>query len=233
MRILIVEDEYSIARDIEYQCRKILEDRVSSLQIIQTLDEAAAFLNKQPIDLLLLDLNLGGKNGYELLRQAVSGPFHTIIISAHTDQALKAFEYGVLDFLPKPLDGTRLKIAIDRYLGRTKAEHQAVKYLTGRKYSGYVVIAVDDILYFKAANFYTEAFLKSGRSEILDKSLDRLGQLLPPRFFRTHRSYIVDSRQIASFTPVKRGSSRIVLKSGITLPLSKRRHKELRRKMNA
>ncbi len=67
MRILIVEDEYSIARDIEYQCRAILGDRVTSLRILQTLEEAAEHLNKQTIDLLLLDLNLGGKNGYDLL----------------------------------------------------------------------------------------------------------------------------------------------------------------------
>ena len=233
MRILIVEDEYSIARDIEHQCRAILGDRVSSLRILQTLEEAAEHLNKQTIDLLLLDLNLGGKNGYDLLSLAVSGSFHTIIISAHTDQALRAFEYGVLDFLPKPLERIRLKNAFDRYFGRSAGGPHTVKYLTARKHSGFFVISVDDVLYFKAANFYSEAVLKSGRSEILDKSLDRLGQILPSRFVRVHRSCIVDSRQIASFTPVISGTSRVILKNGETLPLSKRRHKELRRRMDA
>ena len=233
MRILIVEDEYSIARDVEHQCREILGDRISSLRILQTLEEAAEHLTGHPIDLLSLDLNLGGKNGFDLLRLAVSGSFHTIIISAHVDQALKAFEYGVLDFLPKPLDGARLRRAIDRYLGRSTEEHPAVKYLTGRKHSGYFVVPVDDVIYFKAANFYSEAVLTSGRSELLDKSLDRLGQILPPRFVRIHRSYLVDDRRIASFTPVVGGTSQVILKSGETLPLSKRRHKELRRRMNA
>lgn len=233
MRILIVEDEYSIARDIEYHCRAILGDRISSLRILQTLEEAAEHLNRQAIDLLLLDLNLGGKNGFELLRQAVSGSFHTIIVSAHVEQALKAFEFGVLDFLPKPLDRARLKKAFDRFFGQTTEERQAVKYLTCRKRNGYVVISVDDVLYFKAANFYSEAVLPAGRSEILDKSLDRLGQILPARFYRIHRSYIVDCRRIQSFTPVVKGTSSVLLKSGEVLPLSKRRHKDLRRKMGA
>jgi DNA-binding LytR/AlgR family response regulator len=230
---LIVEDEYSIARDIEYQCRKILGDRISSLRILQTLEEAEDHLSKRAIDLLLLDLNLGGKNGFDLLHLAVSGSFHTIIISAHVDQALKAFEFGVLDFLPKPLDEARLKKAFDRFFGRTTEEQHAVKYLTARKFSGYVVIPVDDIIYFRAANFYSEAVRRSGRPEILDKSLDRLGQILPSRFIRNHRSYLVDSRQVASFTPVIKGTSRVILKSGETLPLSKRRHKELRQRMDA
>ena len=232
MRILIVEDEYSIARDIEFQCRAILGKRVSSLRILQTLHDAAEYLSEHPIDLLMLDLNLGGQSGYGLLQLAVSGSFHTIIVSAHAGQALKAFEYGVLDFLPKPLERVRLKKAFDRYFGRSEAGRHALKFLTVRKHGGFIVIPVDDVLYFKAANFYSEAVLRSGRSEILDKSLDRLGHILPPRFLRVHRSYIVDICQIASFTPVIKGASRVILKSGETLPLSKRRHKELRRRMD-
>jgi len=228
MRILIVEDEYSIARDIEWNCRRILGKKIVSLKIIQTLETAADFLLKNPIDLLLLDLNLNGKEGYELLKIAVSGSFHTIIISAHTDQAIEAFQYGVLDFLPKPFDEARLREAFERYFGRLKRESGSTKYLTVRKYKKNVMLTIDEILYFKAANYYTEAILKTGEMELLDKSMDRLSQILPSRFFRIHRSYIVDINLIASFTPVIKGSSRLTLKNGEVLPLSKARYKALR-----
>ena len=85
MRILIVEDEYSIARDIKWNCQRAVGEKIESLEIIQTLDNAADYLQKNQIDLLLLDLNLSGKSGFELLKTSVSGSFHTIIISAHTD----------------------------------------------------------------------------------------------------------------------------------------------------
>lgn len=232
MRILIVEDEYSIARDIEWNCRQILGTKIESMQMIQTLEEATDFLVKHPIDLLLLDLNLSGKNGYELLRVAVAGSFHTIIISAHTDQAIEAFEYGVLDFLPKPFDEARLGKAFDRYFGRLAREGDSTKYLTVRKHNKHVILPIDDILYFKAANYYSEAMLNTGEVEILDKSLDRLNQLLPSRFFRIHRSCIVDTNYVESFTPVIKGSSRLTLKNGEKLPISKRRYKELRDRMN-
>lgn len=231
MRILIVEDEYSIARDIEYQCQQILGKKIVSLQIIQTLEAATDYLIKNAIDLLLLDLNLGGKNGYELLKLAVSGSFHTIIISAHTDRAIDAFEYGVLDFLAKPFNEARLSKAFDRYFGRLERNDGTTKYLTVRKHSKHLILPIDNILYFKAANYYSEAVLNNGDVEILDKSLDRLVQILPSRFFRTHRSCIVDMNYIESFTPVINGSSRLTLKNGEHLPVSKRRYKELRDKM--
>ncbi|UCE06867.1 MAG: response regulator transcription factor [bacterium] len=232
MRILIVEDEYSIARDIEWNCQQILGTKIESMQIIQTLEAATDFLLNNPIDLLLLDLNLGGKNGYELLRAAVAGSFHTIIISAHTEQAIEAFEYGVLDFLPKPFDEARLGKAFDRYFGRVARDGSSTKYLTVRKRHKHVILPIDEILYFKAANYYSEAVLNTGEVEILDKSLDRLVQILPSRFFRIHRSCIVDINYIESFTPVINGSSQLTLKNGEKLPLSKRRYKELRDRMN-
>lgn len=233
MRILIVEDEYSIARDIEWNCRQLLKKKIVSLQIKQTLESAMDYLLQNQIDLLLLDLNLSGKDGFDLLKVAVSGSFHTIIISAHTDQAIKAFQYGVLDFLPKPFEKTRLGKGFDRYFGRLKSEDCTTKYLTVKKHNEHVIISVDDIPYFKAANYYTEAVLKTGKTEILDKSLNRLHQILPSRFFRIHRSYIVDLNHIESFTPVIKGTSRVTLKNGKTLPLSKGRYKELRDKMNS
>lgn len=232
MRLLIVEDEYSIARDIEFQCRQILGDRIVSLRIMQTLDAAKDSLATHPIDLLLLDLNLAGENGFELLKTAISGSFHTIIISGHGDRAIEAFEYGVLDFLSKPFEPSRLQKAFDRYFGHRGIEGQEAKYLAGRKHDQFFVVAVDDVLYFNATYDYTEAVLKTGKKAILEKSLNRLGQILPSRFFRIHRSYLVDVNTISSFTPVSHGSCRVQLKNGEILPLSKRRHRELRRKLD-
>ena len=227
MRILIVEDEPRIARDIAWSCKQILGKEITSIKIIQTLDEASDYLFKGRIDILLLDLNLHGKNGYELLRHAVSGSFHTIIISAHTDQAYEAFQYGVLDFLPKPFDEERLREAFNRYFNRLPRIEKSTQYLTVRKYNRNDILSVDDILYFRAANFYVDAVLKTGEVEILDKTMNRLEQILPSRFFRIHHSYIADIEQIRSFTPVKKGTSQVLLKNGAVLPLSKNRFKRL------
>ena len=78
------------------------------------LPEALCFIENNSLDLVLLDLNLNGDNGFDLLTTAVSESFHTIVISAYKDQAITAFEYGILDFVPKPFNRDRLEQAFDR-----------------------------------------------------------------------------------------------------------------------
>ena len=82
MRILIVEDEPLLAQRLERFCREILGDRLESVRVATMFAEASARLDESPIDLLLLDLNLHGRDGMQLLATSVAGSFHTIIVSA-------------------------------------------------------------------------------------------------------------------------------------------------------
>ena len=74
MRVLIVEDEPIIARRIERLTREILGERLTHLKAIRDLHEARAHLFSTPIDVLFLDLNLNGKDGFDLLKTSVPGP---------------------------------------------------------------------------------------------------------------------------------------------------------------
>jgi len=228
MYILIVEDEPPIARHIEWTCKRLLKDIKLKIETVHTLDEAAEFLETQPVDLCLLDLNLKGKNGYDLLKTAVSGNFHTVIISAYTDQAIEAFNYGVLDFVPKPITDERMQAALDRFLGRQQEEQPKAKYIAVRKQNMQEIIALDNVLYFKAEGYYVEIHLKNGSVEILDKHLNRLEQILPERFLRTHRSYIIDSAHITSYKHHSGGTYQVVLDDSIPLPLSRQKYKWLK-----
>jgi two-component system response regulator LytT len=233
IRILIVEDEPPTARYIERCCRAILGDRIRTLETCFSLKGAAASIAHKPIDLCLLDLNLKGENGYDLLRAVSACSFHTIIISAHTEQAVEAFQFGVLDFIPKPFEQEDLRSALHRYFNRI-AENRRIetRYLTTRHGKKNIVFPVDSVLYFKAADVYVETHLRDGKVELLSKSMDKLQQLLPLRFFRIHRSYFVNISEIQSYTPVIDGSCQVVLKNGETLPLSRRRRKDLEQILN-
>ena len=94
MRLLIVEDELPIAEDIKEICQNLLGSKLSSIKIELTLGNALLYLSEKQIDVLLLDLNLSGKNGFEILKKMVSYSFHTIIVSANIDRAIEAYEYG-------------------------------------------------------------------------------------------------------------------------------------------
>ena len=134
MRLLIVEDEPLLAQRLERFCREILGPRLESVRVATMLAEAGARLDESPIDLLLLDLNLHGRDGMQLLASSVAGSFHTIIVSANTEQALRAFEFGVIDFVPKPFSKERLAQALARVTERGGHAAGAARYLAVKKY---------------------------------------------------------------------------------------------------
>jgi len=220
MRILIVEDEPPIADYIDQSVRSILGQNVPETQQAYSLDEALQRLKERSFDLCFLDLNLSGQDGYEVLQRAASRSFPTVVISAHTEQAARAFEFGVIDFVPKPFSLERLRLAIDRYLGLQKSPAPA-RYLTFRKNSLNGLLPVGEIVLLKANRYLVEARMRDGRRELLEKPLNRLEQILPDSFARIHRSYLVNLDRVESYE--HRGGSRyaIRLKGGETLPLSR------------
>lgn len=228
MHILIVEDDRPIAEDIELLVKKILKKEISSIHIETTLDNALAYLNEKPIDVLLLDLNLNSKDGFQILTQAVSRSFHTIVISANVNRAIEAYEYGVLDFIPKPYSVERLKIAFRRLESSHALDGHAMKYLSVKKGFRVHVFPIDTVRYFKSANIYVELHMNDDHIEIYDKPLKQLVPLLPSNYYRIHKSYIVDTETIEEIQALGAGQYRVILRSGDCLPVSRQRIKTLK-----
>jgi two-component system response regulator LytT len=227
MRVLIVEDEALVASRLVRLLREVLGERLSSVAVQHSLDSAHFFLQDTPVDLLLLDLNLNGQDGFDLLQQAVAGSFHTIVVSANRQRAIEAFDYGVLDFVGKPVTAERLQKALVRFGDRDHRAAAPLKYLAVRRRQAIQLLYIGEVL-IKGAGIYSELHLRNGRVELHDKSLQRLQEVLPPDFQRVHKSYIVrlvDVRQLLSH-----GSSKYELEllNGTLLPVGRERYKELK-----
>lgn len=228
MRILIVEDERPTAEDIQSLVKQILKKEITSIHIETRLESAMLYLKEKPIDVLLLDLNLNAKDGFDLLKQAVSQSFHTIVISANINRAIEAFEYGVLDFIPKPYNIDRLKAAFNRLKASHALDGHAVKYLSVKKGFEIKVIPIEEIRFFKSANIYVELYLNNEHVIIYDKSIKQLVPLLPSTYCRIHKSYIVNREKIDSIQTLGGGKYRVILKSGESLPVSRKIIKQLK-----
>ncbi|HKR63153.1 MAG TPA: LytTR family DNA-binding domain-containing protein, partial [Thermoanaerobaculia bacterium] len=137
-----------------------------------------------------LDLNLNGSDGFSLLEEAVAAPFQTVVVSAHHEQALRAFEYGVADFVAKPWTEERLRIAIHRATGRDP-RHRANR-LVVRKGRELRTISTSDIVFIRGADDYAELHLADGTMHLHEKTLAALESMLPGDFARVHRSYIAN-----------------------------------------
>ncbi|MEK6153883.1 LytTR family DNA-binding domain-containing protein [Flavobacteriaceae bacterium 3-367] len=230
MHILIVEDESRIAKRIERMTRAIFGDTLQSLKHINTLHGALRFIENNPLDLVLLDLNLNGESGFDLLATAVSGSFHTVIISAYKDQAITAYEYGVLDFVPKPFNRDRLEQALNKTLVKGKTAAHDIKFLAVKKRHRIQLIPLEAILYIKGAGAYTELFLADGKKELHNKSLEKLEQLLSPSFERIHKSYLMKMSELREIR-VETGSKYMaVLKNGERIPIGRTKYKDIKAK---
>jgi two-component system response regulator LytT len=231
MKILIIEDEARIAKRLARMTRAYFEQQLE-LTVCDTLSRGLAYIEQSAIDVLLLDLNLNGENGFEVLEAMVARPFHTIIVSAYSDKAITAFSYGVLDFVPKPFDEARLFQAFGRLISKNTLPDSPLEYLAVRKGGMIKMIEAGQLSYIKGSGIYSELHLQGGKRELHDKSLDMLEQLLPPNgFVRIHRSYIVSLLQAEKLVIEAGGRYSIQLKSGELLPVGRSRYKELRGKM--
>lgn len=231
MRLLIVEDEPLIAQRLERMCREILGTALEIVIHASRPEETGAKLAETPIDLMLLDLNLQGADGMQLLKGSVAGSFHTIIVSANTDRALEAFEFGVLDFVPKPFTRERLAQALARCSGATARADYAAKYLAIRKHGRIELVPVEDLVYAKGAGAYSELVLASGATELHDKSLEKLQAVLPPVFERTHKSYLVRMSAVKALHAEEGSRYEAELRGGTRLPIGRTRYKEIRDKL--
>jgi DNA-binding LytR/AlgR family response regulator len=231
MRVLIVEDEPLLAQRLERFCREILGEKLESIRGAALFSEASARLDESPIDLLLLDLNLHGRDGMELLQASVAGSFHTIIVSANTEQALRAFEFGVMDFVPKPFSKERLAAALARVTERDGRAAGAAKFLAVKKYGRVELVPIDRVLYVEGAGAYAELVLDDGKRELHDKTLEKVHALLPPGFERIHKSYVVRWSAVKALHAQEGGHHEAELKNGVRLPVGRARYKELREKL--
>lgn len=232
MNTLIVEDEAVVARRLCRMVARCLNITPQDVVMKQSLAEARLWLSEQRADVLFLDLNLAGQDGFDLLAEAVAGPQHTIVVSANTDRAMEAFEYGVLDFIGKPFDIERVGKALQRLHANT-APHERLRFLTVRGHKGLERIPIKQIIAIHGAGDYAELELADGRRLLHDKSLTRLAQILPKDFRRIHRSHILRVDQVRHFQ-CQPGSRYVVeLRNGDTLPVGRKRAAELRDWLNS
>ncbi len=233
MRILIVEDEAMVAARLERLIRGYFGDREHSLTVADSLTSARDELVSETPDVVFLDLNLNGRDGFELLNEAVAGPFHTIVVSAHHTQALRAFELGVLDFVPKPFGPARLEQALRRVEqrrseARPDTERVELEHLAVKKTGRIELVPVAAVRTIQGSGDYSTLHLDDGSTRLHSKTLNTLEQILPARFARVHRSYLVDLRRVIELHAASGGRYWLELDGGARVPVSRSRIEEVR-----
>lgn len=237
MKIFIVED----SRLARQELRTLLA-AIPDADIVGEAAELApardAIETLQP-ELLLLDVELPGATGFDLLDQLEHLPL-VVFTTAYDQHALAAFERNALDYLLKPIDPGRLEAALDKARARLRPVPVAAA-TTGLKGADDMVFLRDgercwfvrlgDIAGFESCGNYAQAWF-DGQRPLINRTLTSLEEKLDPQlFFRASRSHLVNLRWVQDIQPWSNDGYRVTLRDGHQVEVSRRQAKLLREKL--
>jgi len=228
LKAIIIDDNKSSIQLLS----KLLDEYFDEVKVIATctsVDEGSAQIEKQLPDIVFLDVEMPGNDGFQLFKHYPEPEFETIFITAFSKYAADAFRVGSIDYLVKPIDPEQLKEAINRVKqkltpvslkGQSHDSRLAISTQNGTEF-----IPVSSIIYCEADDNYTTIYHADGSSLVskplksFQLSLEALG------FFRSSRSHLVNTKYIKLITNGKKPE--IHLKDDLKVPLVSARKKDL------
>jgi two-component system LytT family response regulator len=239
VRVAVVEDEPPARAAL-----KLLVAQDPCLQLSAEagcLEDAVRELKEHPSALLFLDVNLGRRTGFDLLDElGPARPKALVIVTAYDDHAVRAFDVEAVDYLLKPFDDQRFRLAVSRAKERLRLLRtqellteafapppHPEQTLALRDGARATFLRLDEIDWIEAQDYYVE--IHAGKSTYLHREpmRDFEKRLDPLRFARIHRSAIVQLNRIRELQSLPSGDASVILRDGTELRLSRSRRDAL------
>ena len=224
IRAIIVEDSRLARNEL-----KLLLKQVENVEVVAECEDADSAIERiaelKP-DLLFLDIQMPGKNGFELLDELEQLP-QVIFTTAYDEYAVRSFEYEALDYLLKPIELDRLSQSLSRVEKKPSPETPVSKLKVGS--SVFVkdgeqcwMLEIVKVGYFTSCGNYTHVHFDLHKP-LIHKSLNQLEQRLPEElFFRANRQQIVNIKKISSIELAVNGNLELVMDDGNQIEVSRR-----------
>ncbi|WP_406683720.1 LytTR family DNA-binding domain-containing protein [Seonamhaeicola sp. MEBiC1930] len=196
IKIGIIDDEILARKVLEEYCSKI-----DTLELVLSTGNPLVFVNyiqKNDLDLIFLDIEMPELNGMEILRSMINPP-KVILTTAYSEYALESYDYGVIDYLLKPIKIERFlkalsKVSTSKIESSTK--HNKAEELQIKHDGMPINISFDSILYIQSFGNYLKIYTDS-RMYLISETLINITTLLSNNFQRTHKSYIANLNRVA------------------------------------
>ncbi len=207
----------AIIIDDEEESRNILERLLQRLEIVEIMgkakngDEGIDLLLQHRPDLVFLDIQMPGKDGFDVIDRMKQCNIDTyvIFVTAYVEYAINALKKAAFDYLLKPVDFAELQETVQRFV------HEKQNKLSGQNIntlldlinkkdkiffntrSGYIYVNPSDIIFCNADVNYTEIQITDGRKEVVTINISKVEKMLNNRgFFRISRSYLINTEYL-------------------------------------
>lgn len=192
IKAMALDDEILALKIIENFAAKI--ENLSLEKIFNTQSEAQKYLNKFPVDLIFLDIEMPVKNGLDFFKN-ISQNTKVIFTTAYSEYAVDAFEVNAVDYLVKPFSFERFRQAVEKV--KKSEEKSDVRFFSIRADYKLYKINFDNILMVEGLDDYVQIHLRNSTKITARSSLKSIADKLPEKeFVRVHRSFIVPVKDI-------------------------------------
>ncbi|MGQ0740136.1 MAG: LytR/AlgR family response regulator transcription factor [Bacteroidota bacterium] len=190
-------------------------------------------------DIVFLDIEMPGMDGFEMLKKISARNFHIIFTTAYDHYAIKAIKFAAFDYLLKPVDIEELKQAVEK-IANTRPQSQvkklevleqnlftspALNKIAIPTLEGLLFFDLKDITYLEAHSNYTEIHFINHQKLVASRNLKEFEELLPSdMFFRPHHSHIINLNFIKRY--IRGDGGQIELQNGTRVSVSRRKKEE-------
>ena len=244
MRAIIIDDEKHCREGLAILLSKYCPD----VELLGQCDGAKAAIKSiaqyQP-DIIFLDIEMPGMNGFEMLEYCSGYDFEIIFTTAYNEYAIKAIRHSALDYLLKPINKNELTEAVARAKGTKKQSASSriaslLQSISGKKNAerialptidGLIMVDTKDILYCESENNYTRFHLQDGKNIFVSKTLKKTETLLQDNenFYRIHHSFLINLDYLKQY--IKGDGGEVIMANGKSLPVSRIKRTEFLTKL--
>ena len=239
LKVVLIDDEPQ-ARKLLQALLKPFEKDLELVAACDDLPNGVKAIRKNVPDLVLLDIEMPGHSGLELLEffDADEINFKIIFVTAYNQYAIQAFRLSAVDYLLKPIEKEDFNEAMNRFIKSSNAENKQYALLKEnleadipKKIAVPVgqsikFIELDDVVYLKADNTYTEIFTADEKMLVVSRTLKNFEDMLQSNsdFIRTHKSYLVNKNYVTEI--VKSDGGYLLMKNNQHLPITSEKMQE-------
>lgn len=245
IKAIIIDDEERARTSLQ----SLLNQYCPSVKVVElcaNVPDGVLAINKHRPQLVFLDIEMPEYSGFELLSFFRDIDFEIVFVTAFNEYALKAFEVAAIDYVLKPVDIDKLKLAVEKVEKKLNAydmQHRLEVLKDSLKNDqfnkialpvseGLLFVDTNDIVYLEADGAYTEVWLKNGSKIVVSKKLKFFEDVLENKanFFRSHRSYIVNINFIKRYS---KSDNSLLLDNGKSVVISRDRKLEFENQLKS
>ena len=233
IKALIVDDESAPRQALRDLIGRFCFD-VEIVEMADSIESAYKAVMIHKPDVVFLDISMPPDDGFALLKKFINVPFEVVFTTAHNNYAIQAFKVSAVDYLLKPIDTDELIIAVEKVKHKLQKEVSApssqqpsIGKIIIPTDKSYIFVDSDNLIRIEFSDRKLYFFLKNGQKHAVNKSLTDYEKTLTGQgFFRTHRTHLINLREIKEYVPDKSGGC-VIMTDGKLIPVSLRKKEEL------